>query len=102
MDARRYIARMCTQFRVSLDFGRRLQPLVEKAAQSDPEKQRLLLEMVERSFAEEGRRAERERRGCSSEDDWRALTTVASVLHAWNPPTWFDRWEDGPQRRPAL
>ena len=85
---------MCSRYRVSLDFGRRLQPLVEKAALSRPEKQRLLLEMVERSFAEEGRRAERERRGGNPDDDWRALTSVASILHGWNPPTWFDRWED--------
>jgi hypothetical protein len=102
LDPRRYIARMCTRFRVSLDFGRRLQPLVEKAAQSEPDKQRLLLEMVERSFAEEGRRAERARRGCPTEDDWRALTSVASVLHGWSPPAWFDRWEDEPPRRPLL
>jgi hypothetical protein len=100
VDARRIIAHLCSRFRVSLDFGRRLQPLVEKAAQSAPEKRRLLLEMVERSFAEEGRRAERERRGGSSEDEWRALTTVASVLHGWNPPAWFDRWDDEPARLP--
>jgi len=91
---------MCTRYRVSLDFGRRLQPLVERAARAEPEKQRLLLEMIERSFAEEGRRAELERTGCSS-DDWRALTNVASVLHGWQPPAWFDRWEDEPTRRPS-
>lgn len=96
MDARRFIAQMCSRFRVSLDFGRRLQPLVEKAAHSDPDKRRLLLQMVERSFAEEARRADRER---GSPDDWRALTTVAAVLHGWQPPGWFDRWEDEPPRR---
>ena len=69
MDARRYIARLCSRYQVSLDFGRRLEPLVEKAAQSSPEKQRLLLEMVERSFAEEGRRVERERRRGNSADE---------------------------------
>jgi hypothetical protein len=96
VDARRFIARMCSRFRVSLDFGRRLQPLVEKAARAEPDKRRLLLEMVERSFAEEGRRAELERSGCSPED-WRALATVARELHGWNPPAWFDRWEDEPR-----
>ena len=93
MDPRRYISKMCSRFRVSLDFGRRLQPLVEKAARSEPSKRRLLLEMVERSFAEEGRRAHIERTGCTPED-WRLLVGVASVLHGWNPPEWFDRWED--------
>ena len=94
LDARRFIARLCSRYRVSVDFGRRLQPLVEKASQSTPEKQRLLLELVERSFAEEGRRVERERRRGNNADDWLALTTVASLLHAWNPPAWFDRWDD--------
>lgn len=87
---------MCSRFRVSLDFGRRLQPLVERAARADPAKQRLLLEMVERSFAEEGRRAEIERSGCSPED-WCALATVARELHGWNPPAWFERWDDEPR-----
>lgn len=93
---------LCTRFRVSLDFGRRLQPLVEKAVQAEPEKRRLLLELVERSFAEEARRAELEDEedGSGSPDDRRALNAVASVLHGWNPPSWFERWEDGPPRLP--
>lgn len=98
MDARRFLARLCSQYQVSLDFGRRLEPLVRKALLSEPEKRRLLLEMVERSFEEESRRARRERRGGNSDEDWQALTTVASLLHGWNPPSWFDRWEDEPPR----
>jgi hypothetical protein len=98
VDARRLIARLTSRYQVSLDFGRRLEPLVVKALQSGPEKRRLLLEMVERSFEEEGRRALRERRGGNSEDDWQALVTVAGLLHGWNPPSWFERWEDEPPR----
>ncbi len=101
VEARRLIAQMCSRFRVSLDFGRRLQPLVEKAVGADPLKRRLLLELVERSFAEEARHAELERDG-ESPDDRRALATVASVLHGWRPPSWFDRWDDEPPRaRPS-
>ena len=88
---------MCTRFRVSLDFGRRLQPLVERAVRSEPEKQRLLLAMIERSFAEEARRVALEKAG-GEPDDWRVLSTVAGVLHGWNPPAWFDRWDDLPPR----
>lgn len=91
MDVPRFIAQLCSRFQVSLDFGRRLQPLVEMASRSAPGKQRLLLELVERSFAEEGQRAERERSG-GPEDDRRVLLMVARVLHSWNPPAWFD-WE---------
>jgi hypothetical protein len=101
VDARRFIAMLCARFRVSRDFGRRLQPLVEKAVRAEPEKRRLLLELVERSFAEEARRAELERADCAS-DDRRALRAVASVLHGWQPPAWFERWEDEPPRwRPS-
>lgn len=100
VESRRFIALLCSRFRVSLDFGRRLQPLVERALRADPEKRRLLLEMVERSFAEEARRAELERAGNSPEER-KALTTVASVLHGWTPPGWFERWEDEPPQRPS-
>ena len=94
VDARRVIAKLCNRFQVSLDFGRRLQPLVEMAVRADAKKRRLLLEMVERSFAEEGRRAERERAHLPG-DDWKTLQMVARVLHGWNPPTWFD-WREDP------
>lgn len=96
MDAPRLIAQLCSRFRVSLDFGRRLQPLVEMAVRAEPRKQRLLLEMVERSFAEEERRVARARQAGPAED-WRTLAAVARVLHGWNPPSWFDWSED---RRP--
>jgi hypothetical protein len=91
VDVRQFISRMCARFRVSLDFGRRLQPLVQKAAESEPEKRRLLLQMVERSFAEEASRAQRELRG---EKDQRALSNVARLLHGWTPPTWLDDWDE--------
>lgn len=94
VDPRRFIAQLCTRFGVSLDFGRRLQPLVEMAAQANPRKQRLLLEMVERSFAEEGRRAERDRES-GPVDDWKSLLLVARTLHGWEPPNWFDWSQDG-------
>jgi len=94
VDPRRFIARLCSRYGVSLDFGRRLQPLVERAAAAEPAKQRLLLELVERSFAEEGRRAARERAGGGTGEDFQALSSVASVLHGWKPPGWFERWDD--------
>jgi hypothetical protein len=93
VDADRVIARFCARFGVSLAFGRKLRPLVEKAARAEPRKKRLLLELVERSFAEEARRA------AEQLGDWRALTTVASVLHGWDPPRWFEGWRDSPPRR---
>jgi hypothetical protein len=47
--------------------------------------------MVERSFAEEASRAQRELRG---EKDQRALSNVARLLHGWTPPTWLDDWDE--------
>jgi hypothetical protein len=99
LDPSRFIAQLCRRFRVPPEFGRRLQPLVQRAAESEPEKQRLLLEMVERSFAEEARRMERERASLPG-DEWRALNTVAGVLHGWNAPEWFDRWDEEPDSPP--
>jgi hypothetical protein len=91
LDSRRLIAQLCARFRVSADFGRRLQPLVDKATRSEPRKRRLLLEMVERSFAEEACRAREQL------EDWRSLVVVAGMLHGWNPPVWF-----GSFRKPGL
>ena len=96
MEARRLIAQMCNRFRVPLEFGRRMQALVEKAVASEPEKRRLLLELVERRIAEEARRVERER-SADSPEDRRALSSVAAVLHGWIPPGWFERWDDEPR-----
>lgn len=93
VDVPRVIAAMCARFRVSLDFGRRMEPLVAKAVESPPEKRRLLLQMVERSFEEEARRAEHEMAG---EKDRRALRNVARLLHGWAPPPWLDDWNDAP------
>ena len=101
MEAKRLIAQLCSRFRVSIDFGRRLQPLIDKAlAAPDPAKRKGLLELVERSFAEEGRRAQLERTGSSTPDEWRALQSVARMLHTWNPPGWFERWEEPPKMSP--
>ena len=93
----RFIAQMCARFGVSLNFGRRIQPLVELARGSEPKKRKLLLEMIERSFAEESRRVAEERAGGAPED-WRVLSSVARLLHGWNPPSWFERWNDEPPR----
>jgi len=92
---------MCSRFRVSLDFGRKLQPLVERALHADAEKRRLLLEMIERSFAQEARRLRLEHKAGGTED-WQTLTSVARVLHGWNPPRWFDPWADEPPVPPGF
>ena len=92
VDPGAIISELCQRFGVSSEFGRRIRPLAERAASSEPEKRRLILELIERSFAEEARRAAALRASFSPED-WRVITTVASVLHAWRPPGWFDRWD---------
>ena len=90
VDARRYVAGLCRRFHVSLAFGRRLEPLVELAARTEPHKRRLLLEVIERSFAEESRRFARDRASTPAEYR-RALELVARVLHGWDPPAWMER-----------
>ena len=97
MESSRIIAELCARYGVSLAFGRKLQPLVELACKSEARKQSLLLEMVERSFAEESKRIAREKAG-GAPDDWHVLSSVARLLHGWNPPSWFERWNDEPPR----
>jgi hypothetical protein len=96
VDARTIIADLCRRFGVSLEFGKRLRPLVERATRSDPQKRRLILEMIERSFAEEARRADEERTSeALTPEESRVLSTVARVLHGWKPPAWLDERDPG-------
>ncbi len=100
MDARAIIDELCRRFGVSGGFGRRLLPLVERAVRSEPGKQRLILELVERSFAEEASRNSTRWNGVLTGEEWRCVRTVASLLHGWRPPAWLERWEDPPPARP--
>ena len=98
MEARRIIAELCKRFGVSHEFGRRLLPLVERASRSEPDKRRRILEMIERSFAEEARRIAFQGPATLPPEELRVLSTVARVLHDWNPPRWLHYWEEHTRR----
>jgi hypothetical protein len=87
------IADLCQRFGVSNEFGERLRPLVERAVRSEPDKRRRILDLIERSFDQEARRARLQTAQILSVEDKRVLTTVARVLHPWNPPRWLHYWE---------
>jgi hypothetical protein len=87
------IERLCSRFHVSSDFGRLLLPLVQRALRSTPDKRRLILEMVERSFVEEARQVALSH-GLSNASEWWCLTAVARLLHDWELPVWLG--EAGP------
>ena len=89
MDPDAFIDDLCRRFRVSPDFGRRLLPLVKRANECEPGLSARLLAMVERSFEEESRRTLDGRPHGLDESDWKSLTTVARVLHDWDPPLWL-------------
>lgn len=73
-----------------MEFGRRILPLVERAGRVRPELRKRILEMVERSFAEEARRQKDNSPMKNLEpDDRKILSTVAAVLHGWKPPFWL-------------
>ena len=100
MNPRRYIEDLCARYGVSPDFGQRLRPLVERAEQCDPEKRDRLLDLVARSFEQEARRAREKALPKSpvqalSPTERKTLSTVASILHQWNPPGWLDTWGEG-------
>ena len=90
MDAFHIIDKLCERYGVSLEFGRRIQPLVERAGRVRPDLKVRILEMVERSFVEEARR-QKERSPMKNLDpgDRKVLITVAAVLHGWKPPFWL-------------
>ena len=90
MDASKIIDELCDRHGVSLEFGRRIQPLVERAGKVRPELRKRILEMVERSFVEEARR-QKERKPMKNLDpaDRKILITVAAALHGWKPPFWL-------------
>lgn len=87
------IADLCRKHHVPLGFGNRLLPLVRRALASPEEKRERLLQLVDRSFAEEARRRSRNRPANLTTEDRRLLRTVGNVLHGWEPPDWMLRWK---------
>ena len=90
------IDELCRRHDVSASFGRRLLPLVRRALSSPEEKRERLLDLIERSFAEEARRKRAAHQRGLSEKERELLRTVAGILHPWEPPKWMTRWKWGP------
>lgn len=93
------IADLCRKYGVSTEFGNRLRPLFERARESQPEKQRRLLEIIERSFAEEARRNKaRMKPQDLAPEEFGLVRAVARALHAWDPPLWLRLWQEAQRR----
>lgn len=91
MNPEETLATYCRRYGVPEEFGRRLLPLLERAAQAAPDVRQRILELVEQSFEKEAtRRAAHRTPGADTEE--RVLRTVANVLHGWQPPAWVLRW----------
>jgi hypothetical protein len=102
MNPDRYIEDLCHRHGVSRKFGKRLQPLVERAQDAPFEKRARILDLVTRSFEYEARRvAEQPPRPpvvqFLSPGEKKNLFTVASLLHQWTPPGWLEQWGKGKQ-----
>lgn len=96
MEPARIIEELCRRYRVSPKWGGKLLPLVERAQVVAPEAASRILDLVERSFAEEARRArEEEARRGADDADHRVLRAVAPILHDWSPPRWLRKWQGG-------
>ncbi len=98
MDPSAIIAELCRRHGVSPAFGNRLRPLIERAQVVPPEASARIMDLIERSFAEEARRAREEEQKKREQEvrDVRVLSAVASILHAWEPPDWLRRWTEPP------
>ncbi len=100
MDPNRTITELCRKYGVPREFGKRMLPLLERARNASSAKRRRLVELVERSFAEEARRLlELPSPRDFQPDEWGVIKTVAGVLHAWDPPIWLRLWGQGRRRR---
>jgi hypothetical protein len=99
MEAARLIEVLCLRYGIGRDFGDRLVPLAEIALSAPPEKRERLLEVLERSFAEEERRRTAALRPRDlPPPDFAVVRAVATALHAWNPPLWLRLWEESRRR----
>jgi hypothetical protein len=98
MTPRELINDFCQRYGVSAAFGERMLPLAERAEHVNTDLRGRLHDFLERSFVAQAEAEAREAEAdaapwtpASPEED-RAVRTVASVLHAWEPPRWLDRW----------
>ena len=94
MDPDQIIYDLCERYGVSPDFGHRLRPLITRAQKSSPEARQRIMDMVERSFAQEATRQEALPLDELPDGDRRILVTVAGILHSWRPPTWLKFWNE--------
>lgn len=95
MDASEHLSELCARYGVPEPFAKKLRPLVDRALKSPPQARKRILDMVERSFAQESIRIEehsieRARVRQLSTEDRAILKTVAEILHNWSPPGWQD------------
>ena len=97
MQPTQRIQNLCRRHGVSRAFGEKLLPLLERAERLEPEPRQRILDLVTRSFEEEGRRQraqklERARIRALSPEDRKVLRTVATLVHGWTPPSWLVGW----------
>jgi hypothetical protein len=96
MRARETLEHLCRRHGVSEDFGRRLLPLLERAAAAPPDVRARLVGLVEQSLEREGQRQTELRRSRAARDE-QALVNVARALHVWEPPDDFDPERHAPE-----
>jgi len=95
MDVNQTIEELCATYGVPRAFGERVRPLIERAFEVPPPKRDRLLQLVERSFAEEARLSPRTppMKSRLTPQEISTLKTVAGILHGWSPPVWLSVWE---------
>ena len=102
MDPSVILRELCQRYGVSPAFGNKLRPLLERAQVVEPDAKLRIMDLIERSFAEEARRAAEERRQKQDKDsqDLRVLSAVAAILHDWEPPDWLKNWGPAQEKDP--
>ncbi|MEO0651921.1 MAG: hypothetical protein AAFZ65_14695 [Planctomycetota bacterium] len=96
MHAQETLRTLCLRHGIDEAFGRRLLPLLERAAGATPDVRDRLVRLVEQSFERESERREQLRQNVHLRED-EALLNVARALHGWDPPENFDPNEHRPE-----
>jgi len=92
LDPDRILDELCRRHGVSRTFGERLRPLLDRARESNADARQRILALVERSFAQEAERVRTEARSEARVVERKMLSSVAAILHDWEPPDWLDKW----------
>ena len=90
MPPRDLLDRLYGRYPVTLVFGERFLPLLERAEHASPEIRARIHELVAHSFERESKRSS----PLEGVSDHALIQLVAAILVDWSPPAWLVGWSE--------